>query len=138
MNKRQNRVWLVGIILLADILLSWVIFYICDMWLMEIFGPDIIVYENWFGELDNPVRYRFGIGSVELLLTLLQAVWFVWIEIKLYKKKKVSKVYTYIAIALHALNFLVWVLFYIDWNAWMSIPEFLLPQYIVQKIMYGW
>ena len=135
MNKRRNRVCLFGIILLADILLSWIIFFICDMWLMDIFGLDIIVYENWFGELDNPVRYRFGIGSMEMLLTLLQAVLFVWIEVTLYKKKKVSKVFTRIAIVLHVLNFLCWVLFYIDWNAWVSIPEFLLPQYIVQKIM---
>lgn len=94
-------------------------------------------YENWLGNLDNPVVYRFGIGSVEILITLLQAVLFVYIEIMLYKKEKVFKVYTGIAIVIHVLNFWLWVLFYIDWNAWISIPEFLLPQYIVQEILYN-
>ena len=88
MDKRPNKGWFFGMLVPADILLSWGIFYICDMWLVGILGPDIIVYENWFGDLDNPVRYRFGICSVELLITLLQAILFVWIEIKLYKKKK--------------------------------------------------
>lgn len=137
MNKGYNKVWVWGIILLADILLSWVIFYICDMWLSDIFGPDIIVYENWFGDLDNPVEYRFGIGSVEILTTLLQAVLFMYIEITLYKKKKALKVYTCIAVGIHALNFLFWILFYLEWNAWISIPEFLLPQYIVQEMLYN-
>lgn len=133
MSKKKNMVWL---IILADILLSWVIFFICDMWLSWRIGPDVIVYENWFGDLENSVVYRFGIGSVELLISLLQVVLFVWIEIRLYKKKKVSKLYNRVAIVLHILNFAFWVLFYIDWNGWIYIPEFLLPQYIIQKIMY--
>lgn len=139
-NQKQSRAWLLGLIILADILFSWVFFYLCDMWLKDIFGPDIIEYENWFGDIDieDTVVYRFGICSVELLITLLQAVLFVGIEVILYKKKKVPKVYNRISIVIHVLNFLCWGLFYIDWNAWVSIPEFLLPQYIVQKIMYGW
>ena len=138
MNRKLNRTWLWGILLPVDILLSWVFFYLCDMWLMDIFGPDVIVYENWFGDIENPVVYRFGRCSAELLIALLQAVLFVWIEVILYKKKKISKAYTCIAIVLHVLNCVCWVLFYIDWNSWVSIPAFLLPQYIVQKIMYGW
>ncbi len=137
MNKGYNRVWFGGIILLADILLSWIFFSICDMWLCDIFGSDIVEYENWLGNLDNPVAYRFGIGSVEILITLLQAVLFVYIEIMLYKKEKAFKVYTCIAILIHVLNFLLWILFYIDWNAWISIQEFLLPQYIIQEILYN-
>ena len=67
-------------------------------------------YENWFGTLDNTVSYRFGIGSVEILLAFLQAVLFIFIEIARYKKK-IS-----IATVIHALNFVVWVLFYIYWS----------------------
>lgn len=136
-NKKHSRVWHFGMLVPADLLLSWGIFFICDMLSWRI-GPDIIVYENWFGELENPVRYRFGIGSVELLLALFQAILFVWVERKLYKKEKVSRTYTCIAIALHVLNFLIWVLFYIEWNGYVGIPRGLLPQYIVQRIMYGW
>lgn len=120
-----------GIILLLDILLSWVVFYVCDMWLSNIFGPDIVEYENWFGDLENTVAYRFGIGSVEILLALLQAVLFIYIEIARHKKK-IS-----IATLMHAFNFVLWVLFYIDWNSWANIPRFLVPQYIVQGLLYG-
>lgn len=137
MDKRHNKGWLFGMLIPADLLLSWGIFFICDMLSWRI-GPDIVVYENWFGDLDNPVRYRFGTGSVELLLALLQAFLFVWVERKLYKKEKVSRMLTRIAIALHILNFLIWVLFYIEWNGYVTIPEIWLPQYMVQRIMYGW
>ncbi len=136
-NKKHSRGWLFGMLVPADLLLSWVIFFICDMLSWRI-GSDIIVYENWFGDLENPVRYHFGIGSVELLFALLQAILFVWVERKLYKKEKVSRTYTCIAIALHVLNFLIWVLFYIEWNGYVGITRGLLPQYIVQRIMYGW
>lgn len=136
MNKSHNKIWLQGIIPLVDILLSWAVFYICIMWLSDIFGPDIIEYENWFGDLENPVKHRFGIGSVEILLTLIQAFLFVCLEIILYKKKKIFKTYTCIAIIIHAVNLLLWILFYIDWNAWISISE-LLPQYIVLRILYN-
>ena len=131
MNKKYNMAWLRGILLLLDILLSWGVFFVCDMWLSNIFGLDIVEYENWFGTLDNTVSYRFGIGSVEILITLLQAALFLYIEIALYKKK-IS-----VAMVIHALNLVVWVLFYIDWNSWIDIPNFLLPQYIVQCLMYN-
>ncbi len=135
MKEKHNREKLWGIILLIDILLSWAIFYICDMWLCDVFGPDFVIYENWSGDLNDPEKYRFGIGSVEILIALLQAILFVCVEIMLYKKKKVSKVYTGIAISIHILNLLFWVLFYIEWNEWMSIPKFLLPQYLTQKML---
>lgn len=137
MNKKYNTVWFRGTLLLLDILLSWGVFYVCDMWLSSIFGPDIVEYENWFGTLDNTVSYRFGIGSVEIMLTLLQAALFLYIESALYKKKKTYKEYTCFAMVIHVLNFVVWVLFYIDWNSWIDIPNFLLPQYIVQWLMYN-
>jgi len=135
MEKKRNRVWILGLIVLADLLLSWVIFYVCDMWLMDILGPDIIEYENWFGDIEDTVVYRFGTCSAELLFALLQAILFVCIEVVLYKRKKMSKAYTRIAIIIHVLNFLIWGLFYVDWNAYVRVPEFLLSQYIVLEIM---
>ena len=30
--------------------------------LWHLFGSDVIEYENWFGEMEDTIRYRFGVG----------------------------------------------------------------------------
>ena len=42
--------------------------------LWHLFGADIIEYENWGGELKDPIRYKFGVGSFEFLFVAVKAI----------------------------------------------------------------
>lgn len=76
-------------------------------------GGDVIIYENWFGDLENPVQCRFGSGCVELTFVLLKLALFVAGEIVYYTRKKLGKTGTVVAILLHVAiaGFLVWYVF---------------------------
>ena len=52
----------------------------------HIFGPDFIEYENWYGTLDQTIRYRFGAGSVEITLIVLKTFGCILAQSKLLKK----------------------------------------------------
>ncbi|MCR5686075.1 MAG: hypothetical protein K6G81_11805 [Lachnospiraceae bacterium] len=54
----------------------------------HIFGSDFIEYENWFGELDETIKYRFGAGSAEILFIILRVIGFTIAQIKLLKGQR--------------------------------------------------
>ena len=79
MEKRKtvNLVIMCIIYLLIDLFLLFALV----MWLryifLHIFGYDIIEYENWFGTIDNPIRYRFGAGTAEYLFVIVKVIFFI-------------------------------------------------------------
>ena len=62
-NKKTVSVIL---IIIDIILLILFVTYIPNIF-WHIFGCDFIEYEDWFGELDETIKYRFGAGSTEVL-----------------------------------------------------------------------
>ena len=54
--------------------------------LWHIFGSDIIEYEDWFGKMENTIRYRFGVGSFEFLFVAVKAIILFLIEIRMIKR----------------------------------------------------
>lgn len=133
--KKTARILL---LIIADLIISWIVFYICDVHLHSVMGPDIIEYENWSGELDETIVHRFGIGSLEITLSAVQMLVFAVTEFIRARKNKGRKALSISASVIHILNGIVWILFYIDWNSLMQLPEFFsshLPQYIVQKLL---
>ena len=63
--------------------------------LWHIAGPDFLVLEDWSGTLSNPIRYRFGAGSCELVFILARVITFIILQINLLKDHgKARKVWT--------------------------------------------
>ena len=73
------------ILAIADmILLALFVSYIPYIF-RHIFGFDFIEYENWFGELDETISYRFGAGSAEILFILIRFTGFTIAQFKILK-----------------------------------------------------
>ena len=64
------------ILIVTDIILLALSVTILPFIFLDIFGFDFIEYENWFGEMENPIRYRFGAGSVEIAFSLIKFIGF--------------------------------------------------------------
>lgn len=48
-------------------------------------GGDVVEYENWFGDLSNPIEYRFGEGCWEITILLFKMVFFIVCQCKILK-----------------------------------------------------
>lgn len=139
MEVRRKKVITIWFLIFLNLIISWVVFYICDMYLYSPVGPDFVEYENWFGDLESQIRYRFGIGSLENLLYFLQTGFFVFVEVRRLHREKEGCRFSLIAIGIYSLNFLCWLLFTMDWYGLVRLPEWLsawLPQYLLQGLVY--
>ena len=85
---KKNKIVSIILILIDIILLVLFVLYIPNLF-WHIFGSDFIEYENWFGELDQTIRYRFGAGSAEILFILLRVVGFIIAQCKLLKEHRI-------------------------------------------------
>ncbi len=83
-NKRIASI----ILIVTDIILLVLFVLYIPYIFRDIFGFDFIEYENWFGELDEPIQYRFGAGSAEILFILLRGIGFTITQCKLLKEHK--------------------------------------------------
>ena len=127
----------VVLLILLDIILSWIVFYICDMKLS--LGPDIIEYENWFGTIENPIQYRFGTGSLEITLSLVQMIIFAVIEARRAKKYPENKKLHLIAFWIHIANGVEWIIFITYWKYLIPYPDFvgnnMFPQFWIKNLL---
>ena len=71
--------------------------------LWHLFGSDVIEYENWFGEMEDTIRYRFGVGSFEFLFVVVKAIIIFLIEIRRIKAFKGKKALIVIAGVIHGI-----------------------------------
>lgn len=85
---KKNKIVSIILILIDIILLVLFVLYIPNLF-WHIFGSDFIEYENWFGELDQTIRYRFGAGSAEILFIILRVVGFIIAQCKLLKEHRI-------------------------------------------------
>ena len=87
------------LLILTDIILTVLFVLYLPYIFRDIFGFDFIEYENWFGDLDEPIKYRFGAGSAETLFILIRAIGFIIAQKKILKGQ--SKILSVIFILLH-------------------------------------
>ena len=74
-----------GILTIIDIILLVLFVLYIPYLFWHIFGADFIEYENWFGELDEPIKYRFGAGSAEITFIIIKFIGFIIAQCKLLK-----------------------------------------------------
>ena len=107
----KKKTFLIWILTIADfVLLFLMVAYGIDL-ISEIVGPDIIVYEDPFGQLDDPTVYRFGAGCWEYTVFLVKFIIFTFIQLKLAKKHSFRKAFVNIAIILHLLILVAGILY---------------------------
>lgn len=101
----KNKKTVSIILVLIDIILLVLLLYLHNMF-WHIFGPDFIELENWFGELDETIRYRFGAGSAETLFILIRAIGFIIVQKKILKghSKKMSVIFILLHIVIAVLG----------------------------------
>ena len=79
----KNRKTVSIILIITDIILL-VLLVMCIPYIFrDVFGFDFVEYENWYGNLDEPIRYRFGAGSAEILYILIRVIGFTIAQCKL-------------------------------------------------------
>ena len=116
---KNNRIVSIILIIVDIILLVLFILFIPNLF-WHIFGSDFIEYENWFGNLDETIKYRFGAGSAEILFILIRVIGFAIAQYKLLKEqsKKMSVIFILLHIAIAALG-LIYCFKYADGvNIW--------------------
>jgi len=107
MNKQTVKSVL--IILLDFIFLVLFVFFI-PSFLRSTVGFDVIEYENWFGDIENPIRCRFGAGCCELTIILARLIGFIIVQCKILKEN--SKIQLIISIVLHIIIGILGLIFY--------------------------
>ena len=95
-SEKLKKKSLVSImIIIIDIIFLVLFIFLLPNLLWHIAGPDFIVLENWSGTLSNPIRYRFGAGSFELVFIFARVITFIILQINLLKgHAKARKVWT--------------------------------------------
>ena len=95
----KNKKIISAIFIISDIiLLALFVLYIPYVF-RHIFGSDFIEYENWFGELDDTIKYRFGAGSAEIAFISIKIIGFIIAQCRSLKEQ--SKRMLFIFILLH-------------------------------------
>ena len=107
MKKKAVSIMLI----ILDMILLVLFVFVLTGFLRSAIGPDVIEYENWNGQLENPLVLRLGSGFWGLVFILIRMIgFFIW-QKKLLKGN--SRVLLVIAIILHAvigvLGLMYWI-----------------------------
>lgn len=78
---KLKKWFLPAVTLCADMMISLLLLRFVFEFIAFNIPWDFVEYENWTGELENPIRCTFGAGSVELTLCLCKLIVFVVFEI---------------------------------------------------------
>ena len=78
-NKKTASI----IMIIIDIVLLLLFVSYMPYIFRSVFGADFIEYENWFGELDETIKYRFGAGSAEISFIILRTIGFIIVQCKM-------------------------------------------------------
>ena len=113
------------LIILDMILLVLFVFFITGF-LRSFIGPDVIEYENWNGEFENPLVLRLGSGFWGLMIILIRMIGFIILQNKLLKGN--SRVLFVISVIAHAV---IGVLGFMYWIKWGDGPFFI---YMIQLL----
>ena len=105
----RNKAVSIMLIILDMILLILFVFVITGF-LRSAIGADVIEYENWNGELEDPLVLRLGSGFWGLMIILIRMIGFIIIQMKLLKgNKKLIPVALILHIVIGVLGILYWI-----------------------------
>ena len=110
MKKKAVSIMLI----ILDMILLVLFVFVLTGFLRSAIGPDVIEYENWNGQLENPLVLRLGSGFWGLVIILIRMIgFFIW-QKKLLKGN--SRVLLVIAIVLHAVIGVLGLMYWIKWG----------------------
>lgn len=102
------------VLIVLDMILLILFVFVLTGFLRSVIGADVIEYENWNGELDNPLVLRLGSGFWGLMIILVRFIVFTIFQRKLLKGT--SMVMMVVAIVLHAVIGVLGLLYWIKWG----------------------
>ena len=109
----KNKVVSIMLIVLDMIMLLLFVFVLSDL-LKSLVGVDIIEYENWNGQLEDPLSLRLGSGFWELMFILFRMIVFIFAQKKLLKGR--SKPMLVIAVISHTVISVLCILYWITFG----------------------
>ena len=104
----KNKVISIMLIVL-DVIMLLLFVFVLTGFLRSVFGADIIEYENWNGQLEDPLLLRFGSGFWGLMFILVRMVVFVIAQKKILKGR--SKPMLVIAVISHTVISVLCILY---------------------------
>ena len=110
MKKKAVSIMLI----VLDMILLVLFVFVLTSFLRSSIGPDVIEYENWNGQLENPLVLRLGSGFWGLVIILIRMIGFTIWQNKLLKGN--SRVLLVIAIVLHAVIGVLGIMYWIKWG----------------------
>ena len=109
----KNKVISIILIVLDVIMLLLFVFVLTDF-LRTFVGADIIEYENWNGQLEDPLSLRLGSGFWGLMFILVRMVVFVIAQKKILKGR--SKPMLVIAVISHTVISVLCILYWLSFG----------------------
>ena len=110
MKKKAVSIMLI----ILDMILLVLFVFVLTGFLRSAIGPDVIEYENWNGQLENPLVLRLGSGFWGLVFILIRMIGFIIWQKNLLKGN--SRVMLVIAIILHAVIGVLGLMYWIKWG----------------------
>ena len=110
MKKKAVSIMLI----VLDMILLVLFVFVLTGFLRSVIGADVIEYENWNGELDNPLVLRLGSGFWGLMIILVRFIVFTILQRKILKDTSI--VMMVVAIVLHAVIGVLGLLYWIKWG----------------------
>ena len=110
MKKKAVSIMLI----ILDMILLVLFVFVLTGFLRSAIGPDVIEYENWNGQLENPLVLRLGSGFWGLVFILIRMIGFIIWQKNLLKGN--SRVLLVIAIILHAVIGVLGLMYWIKWG----------------------
>ena len=110
MKKKAVSIMLI----ILDMILLVLFVFVLTGFLRSVIGPDVIEYENWNGQLENPLVLRLGSGFWGLVIILIRMIGFIIWQKNLLKGN--SRVLLVIAIILHAVIGVLGLMYWIKWG----------------------
>ena len=102
---KSKKEFLILLLVVIDIIILILMVLFGVGLIHDIVGSDVIEYENWFGDLDDPIRYRFGAGCWEYTVFIAKLIIFIVIQIKQAVKNSFRKPLLIAGIFMHLIIF---------------------------------
>ena len=110
MKKKAVSIMLIVI----DLILLLLFVFVITGFLRSAVGTDVIEYENWNGELENPLVLRLGSGFWGLVIILIRMIGFIICQIKLLKDN--CRKLMVFAIVIHSVIGMLGLIYWIKWG----------------------
>ena len=98
------------ICVISDLILLGIFIRFIPSFFRNTVGYDVIEDEDWFGEMESQIQYRFGAGCCELTFILLKMIFFVIGQFRLLKSS--ARIQMVLCIILHIIIGVLGLMYY--------------------------